>query len=295
MSSSGSFYDKKRIGKARALAASLSEDAAGELLRHLDQASGDKPDVAALVREAESADAARGGARAEDTDAVVTPDLASIPFSTLTDDAASSREMAAAHATRRRSGDATSSEYEGTQASGAQAPLLQELGYGSDHPSLKIPFLVVGAVIVAALGIPSMRRVSAPSVVNDARPAAVAAATAGRSTAGESAVSSDANDASIRSVVASYADAYTRRSEGDVRAVYPGVDAVALRTSFGGVAQQQIEVFGVQVHVAGPRATVECAWRTTGQASNGSAFVTESPVVLTLDQRDGRWFIVNRY
>ena len=81
----------------------------------------------------------------------------------------------------------------------------------------------------------------------------------------------------------------------DVQAVYPAVDAAALQASFGAVTRQQIETFGISVHVAGPRATVECAWRTTGEAPTGTGFVTESPVVLTLDQRDGRWFIVNRY
>ena len=59
MSSTGSFYEKKRLGKARSLATRLSDDAAGELLRHLEQTNAATPDVAALVREAEASDAAR--------------------------------------------------------------------------------------------------------------------------------------------------------------------------------------------------------------------------------------------
>ena len=287
MSSTGSFYEKKRVGKARALAASPGTDAAGALLRHLDETSASKPDVAALVRDVEEADAALASTGpAHDTDAVVTPALASVPFSTLTDDPASSREMAATHASRGR--DTADPVADATSGPPSMQALVPRRG-----PSLTIPFLVVGAFIIAGLGLPSLRRAAAPVATNQTATAPATAAQAPVTPAGQPVT--DPAEQDIRSAVTAYAEAYSRLSVADVQAVFPGADAGALQTSFEGLRAQRIDVIGLQVHVAGPRATVEGAWRTTGEATNGSSFVTQSPVVLTLDQRDGRWVIVNRY
>jgi len=292
MSSSSSFYDKKRIGKARSLAASPSNDAAGELLRYLEQAHESTPDVAALVRDVEESDAALASARlAGDTDAVVTPALAVIPFSSLTDDRASSRALAALHATHSADeAGATGRSHDGDEVNHAAASLAAARPAG---PSLTIPFLLVGAVIIAGLGIPSLRR--APAAVTSHATSGSVSAPAAHDAVLPAAVPGEQDERAIRSIVSAYASAYTRLNVADVQAVFPTVDAAALNASFAGLRQQQVDILGLQVHVSGPRATVEGAWRTTGAAANGSPFVLQSPVVLTLDQRDGRWFIVNRY
>lgn len=252
-------------------------DAAGALLRHLEQLDTKRLDVAALVREVERAERDTSG----DGDASLSPATATL-HATISATVPDSWYGAAKRAREARDSGAVS---------GVPLAVLPKHA----RPSLVLPFVAASAIIIAAVGVPVIRRAQTATSSAPAPMGAVAAvATAGHA-ASVSRPATGVADHAVHGVVDAYARAYANRDAAAVRAVFPTVEIARLQQTFAGLRRLDVQVEDEQIQVTGATATVACLWQTESETVDGTTERAALPIVLTLERRGDTWLVVNRY
>jgi ketosteroid isomerase-like protein len=108
--------------------------------------------------------------------------------------------------------------------------------------------------------------------------------------------SSVSDEAPIRAVLRAYVDAYSQLDAAKVRAVFPTVNAQALRDAFSTMSSLDVRIEDERITINGPTATVSCTWTTVASSRTraGRTQKTSVKTVLALEKMRDEWVIVSR-